>query len=151
MTAERHCFNDLASMIEEVHALFDTWENGACIECGSDDLNERMYRAKLAVHEWLANLVQHAQFPEEPEVVLEVRREDSRLECVIEDNSDGFDLAEQLHFRRQIADAFPERGMGLLLLHACTDDLTYMRQDDGRQRLQFRVSDDYKRPIDIPF
>lgn len=150
MTSERHRFNDLGSMIDEVHALFDTWENGGTRGC-IGDLTERMYRAKLAVHEWLANLVQHAQFPEHPEIVLEVRHEDSELECVIEDNSEGFDLAEQLQTRRQIADAFPERGMGLLILHACTYDLTYSRKDDGRQRLQFRVSDDYRRPIDIPF
>ena len=148
MTSERHRFDDLELMIDQVHALFDGWDDG---EVRSGYTSERLYRAKLAVHEWLANLVQHARFPEHPEVWLEVSSADSELECVIEDNSEGFDLAGQLRTRQQIADAFPERGMGLLLLHACAHDLSYMRKEDGWQRLRFRVSDGYKRPINIPF
>lgn len=148
MTSERHRFDNLESMIDQVHALFDGWDNG---EADSGYASERLHRAKLAVHEWLANLVQHARFPEHPEVWLEVSRGETALECVIEDNSEGFDLAGQLRTRQQIADAFPERGMGLLLLHACAHDLSYMRREDGWQRLRFRVSDGYRRPINIPF
>lgn len=148
MTSARHRFNDLALMIDQVHDLFDGWDECAC---DSTYESERLYRAKLAVHEWLANLVQHARFPENPEVWLEVNSAESVLECVIEDNSEGFDLAGQLRSREKIADAFPERGMGLLLLHACAHDLSYSRKDDGWQRLRFRVSDGYKRPINIPF
>jgi serine/threonine-protein kinase RsbW len=148
MTSERHRFDDLESMIDQVHALFEGWDD---VESGSSYSSERLHRARLAVHEWLANLIQHARFPENPEVWLEVNRAESELECVIEDNSDGFDLAGTLESRQKIADAFPERGMGLLLLNACTHDLTYMRNDAGRQQLRFRVSDGYKRPINIPF
>ncbi len=148
MTSERYRFNDLNSMIDQVHALFDRWDD---VEPATDYASERWYLAKLAVHEWLANLVQHAQFPDEPEVWLEVNRDGSSLECVIEDNSEGFDLAGQMRTRSRIADAFPERGMGLLLLHACAHDLTYLRRDDGWQRLRFRVDDGFQRPVNIPF
>lgn len=148
MQSERHRFNNLESMIDQVHALFDQWED---VGPGASYSSERLYRAKLAVHEWLANLVQHARFPDNPEVWLEVSRDDGQLECVIEDNSEGFDLEGQLRTRQRIADAFPERGMGLLLLHACTQDLSYMRKENGWQRLRFRVSDGYRRPINIPF
>lgn len=147
MQPERHRFDNLDTMIDQVHALFDAWQDRIQRGNGSE---ERWDRAKLAVHEWLANLVQHAQFPDNPEVWLELRPHDDALECLIEDNSDGFDLAGQMKTRAQIAEAFPERGMGLLLLHACAHDLTYLRKG-GWQHLRFRVSDVDKRPINIPF
>ena len=148
MTSERHHFDDLNTMIDEVHRLFETWAGGDPQFNGG---RERLHRAKLAVHEWLANLVQHAQFPDEPSISLEVHRSTEILECVIEDNSEGFDLAGQLSVRQKIEDAFPERGMGLLMLHACAHDLTYVRGANGRQKLRFRVTDEGCKSVDIPF
>lgn len=148
MATESHRFEDLESMIDQVHRLFDKWEQDWLCANGS---RESLYRAKLAVHEWLANLVQHAQFPEKPEVLLKVKREEGDLECVIEDNSNGFDLAGQMQSRHKLAEAFPERGMGLLLLQACAQDLSYRRVEEGRQRLRFRVADGQTRAVHIPF
>lgn len=148
MPVERHCFSDLNTIIDRIHSLFEAWEsrNHQC-----EREKDTLCRAKLAVHEWVANLIQHAAFGEHPEIWLELRARPRAIECVIEDNSDGFDLAGELNVRERILEAFPERGMGLLLLQACAEDLSYARNAAGRQRLAFRVADDQIRGVDIPF
>jgi len=49
------------------------------------------------------------------------------VECRIEDNSEGFNLDAALDARRHALHALPERGMGLLILHACSKDLRYVQ------------------------
>lgn len=150
MDSVTYTFEDLDTVIEQVHALFDTWE-------GDDYLPPSigvatLYQLKIAVHEWLANLVQHANFEQETtEVRLAVEPADERIFCVIEDNSDGFVLDMHLEIEPEYLDSLPERGMGLLILKICTEDLLYQRDErEGRNRLQFYVSPDHEDLQDIP-
>lgn len=145
-----HQFSDPATLIDRVHSVFENWEeNDSLPECLNEDV---VHRLKLAIHEWLANLVQHAEFRDRsPEISITVRTKTNGIECAIEDNSEGFDLNGQLSAKPGVIDAFPERGMGLLMIKACTEHLAYEELSDMRHRLQFIVSSDRDPWLNIPF
>ena len=149
MESVKQRFTSLGTVIEGVHALFDQWPEESMYS--GIDL-ETFSRMKLAVHEWMANLVQHADFGNrQPDISLDVWTEQNSIMCVVEDNSDGFDLDEYLVFCREALDTLPERGMGLLMLQACASGLVYGRISDGRNRLRFSVSADTEPWVNIPF
>ncbi|MEM6325703.1 MAG: ATP-binding protein [Bacteroidota bacterium] len=136
-----HQFFDLSSVIDEVHGLFDTWAEAGTLRPALDQDGEIVLR--LAVHEWIANLVQHAAFVERaPEISLQVEVEDASVRVVVEDTSRGFDLLGQLEAQSTLLDAPApsERGRGLLMLITCTHDLDYRPAREDRQRLSFRLA-----------
>ena len=136
-----HVFTDLDAVTDQVHALFDGWAEAGTFSTalGADGIDVM----RLAVHEWVANLVQHAAFPDgDVEITLETGVEGDGVRCALEDSSCGFDLAGQIEHQRSIMDAPApsERGRGLLMLVTSTDDLTYRPAADGlRQRITFVV------------
>lgn len=142
MDSQTYHFHDLTTVIDQVHGLFETWEAEPPSSVATD--HGLLHQLKLAVHEWLANLVQHASFENGlTQVSLTIRPEDDGVECVIEDNSNGFVLDAHLNIEPEYLDSLPERGMGLLILKICTDGLTYQRSEyGGYNRLQFFVSAD---------
>ncbi len=150
MDALTYTFEDLGTVIEQVHALFDTWEKAEYLPppIGLPTL----YQLKLATHEWLANLVQHANFEQETtRVHLTARPVDERIHCIIIDNSDGFVLDMHLEIEPEYLDSLPERGMGLLILKICTEELLYQRDEEkGENRLEFYVSPEHENLQDIP-
>jgi serine/threonine-protein kinase RsbW len=150
MRTQKYRFRDLDTLIEEVHRLFD---EGDFAESLSPVLDaQSVDLMKLAVHEWLANLVQHARFEtDQPSVQFEVRPNGTMVECVIEDNSSGFNFGSHLSARRSLLEAFPERGMGLLMLNACTEGLSYRQIDENQNRLEFAVSANRDPWFDVPF
>src|SRR5690606_37107327 len=126
--------------IDEVHALFDAWVEDDVFAGVIDEAG--LLVMKLAVHEWIANLVQHAVFRHgAPVVLVTVATEDAGVRCRIEDNSDGFDFRSQV--AQQEGAVFgpepTERGRGLLMMIACTEDLAYTTTEAGTQRLEFVV------------
>ena len=142
MDSQTYHFQDLDTIVDQVHALFEVWEAEhlpAAMDVGL------LYQTKLAVHEWLANLVQHANFETEvSDIALTIQPVQERICCIIEDNSDGFVLDTHLEIEPDYLDSLPERGMGLLILKICTEDLTYQRSElGGYNRLQFYVSADH--------
>ncbi|HET6566863.1 MAG TPA: ATP-binding protein [Rhodothermales bacterium] len=150
MNLGTHRFSDLGTVIDRVHALFSGWEEFAL--SGAEVDVQALCRVKLAAHEWLANLVQHATFDARcPEISLQLRIEGDRIDCTIEDNSDGFDLEEQLMQRNGLIEPYPERGMGLLMLNACTDELDYQPVDDNKNRLTFTITVNKDPWLEIPF
>ena len=150
MTLGKYRFRDLDAVIDRVHGLFECWEAEAAAQADLD--LQALYRMKLAVHEWLANLVQHACFGgRQPDILVELCFRDRHFECVIEDNSSGFDLEAQLVTRQEVLEAYPERGMGLLMLQACTKELSYRRVAGGRNRLIFTVSTNQDPWLPLPF
>lgn len=103
---------------------------------GSD--HDDVYMSQLLVHEWVANLVQHADFSEtEPEIAIRFENTGGSVRYVIEDNSNGFDLERYLRRSDQVDEPFPCRGMGLLMLNACSDHLAYRRVGPRHNRLEF--------------
>ena len=150
MEVTRQNFRRLDAIIDELHALFDDWESeGELLSHLDSDTIQLM---KLALHEWVANIVQHADFGDRtPEIELHVIPNGRRVRCVIEDNSLGFPLLEELEVRAEALEPFPERGMGLLMLDAATEYFRYSRLDDGRQKLEFTESGEKDPWLNIPF
>ncbi len=135
-----HRFTRLDSAIDELHALFDAWDAHGTLAPTLDDDGSSVLR--LAVHEWIANLVQHAAFPDGPEILLDVHVEADAVRCVIEDASVGFDFAGQVETQHAVLDgpAPSERGRGLLMLITCTEALSFRpAARGGRQRISFCV------------
>jgi serine/threonine-protein kinase RsbW len=150
MTSTKLRSRDLTTLIDHVHEFFESWESRADGVASFDP--DTLQRTKLAVHEWLANLIQHAEFDNRvPDIRIEFRPNGQSIQCVIEDNSAGFDLDGQLHIRKNALDVCPERGMGLLMLQACTAGLSYYQTDNDRQCLEFEVSSAQDPWLNIPF
>ena len=143
-------FRDLDLIIDQVHEIFEQWiDDGSFSATPHPEMLEML---KLSVHEWMANIIQHAKFEDrQPEVVLDMTPNGKSIYCVIEDNSEGFDLNERLVIQQAALEALPERGMGLLILKTCTDHLTYTQVETGRFRLEFSVSADNDSCLNIPF
>lgn len=136
----RHLFRDLSTVIDSVHALVDGWVAAGTLAPALDADSAEVLR--LALHEWIANLVQHATFPRGVEIALEVEPGPESVFCAVEDTSAGFDFAGQIDRQQAILDAPApsERGRGLLMLMTCTDDLSFVTAADGRrQRISFHV------------
>lgn len=135
-----HTFHDIDHVIDEVHDLFDGWVR----ESTSDGTVEKygLLIMKLAVHEWIANLVQHAVFEVDPPTIrLAISLRDSGLHCLVEDNSEGFDFQSQIKEQTQLLNkpVPSERGRGLLMMLACTEDFVYETNSEGLQHLEFVV------------
>jgi serine/threonine-protein kinase RsbW len=136
-----HHFDNLETLIDQAHALFVGWATDHALAPGIDA--HTVYQLKLAVHEWLANLVQHANFSRCPtDISLTIEPEGEKLRCTIRDNSDGFDMDAHLDIEPSFLDAFPERGMGILLLKICTEELSYQRLPHGTNSLEFTIAAD---------
>lgn len=133
-------FTRLDHAIDEVHALFDAWAENGALDGSLDEDGASVLR--LAVHEWVANLVQHAAFPAGARITLEIEPGKSVVRCAIEDSSVGFDFAGQVEQQHAILDAPApsERGRGLLMLITCTEALSFRPATDGHgQRIAFSV------------
>lgn len=149
MTITRQCFSVLDEVIDDLHSVFAMWESNGALHPLDPDTVQLM---KLAVHEWIANLVQHAEFKTDPpEIILDVFPNGRSVRCVIFDNSVGFDAAYHLKNRMAKLEPLPERGMGLLMLNAATEYFDYSRSEKGLHKLEFSVSSDLDPWLNIPF
>jgi serine/threonine-protein kinase RsbW len=150
MEITRQSFTELNVVIDDLHDAFAVWEANGAFSPHLDP--ETIQLMKLAVHEWVANLVQHADFLDrEPNIILDVYPNGRSVRCVIQDNSKGFDAAKQLKKRMENLEPYPERGMGLLMLNAATEYFKYQRAENGLHRLEFSVSSDLDPWLNLPF
>ena len=152
-----YTFTDFDRAVDRFHALCDEWaEDGAIPEViGHDGLHV----LRLAVHEWMANLIQHARYDGPREVRLDVDVEADAVRVAIEDTSRGFDFASQIERQAEIlaAPAPSERGRGLLMLVSFAEDLQFRPVGEGGpQRIAFALRDPLKgdlgalfRPADL--
>ena len=150
MEVTRQCFTRLDAVIDELHKLFEEWEREDALLSHLDEDTQQLF--KLAVHEWVANLVQHADFADRhPVVTMDVIPNGRRIRCIIEDNSEGFGFPDQIDVQRSKLTPVPERGMGLLMLNAACEYFEYSHTDKGTRRLEFTVSADKDSWLNIPF
>lgn len=138
-------YTDLDTAIDEVRVLVDRWADQV-----RPNAHERMpdgqtlRYTQLVLHEWLANLAQHASFPDPPPVIrIHLRAEQRHVYCTVEDNSTGFDVDAHLDLQETNAEALPERGMGLRIIHACTDSFAYHSTDQQKYRFEFSIPADH--------
>ncbi|WP_103028957.1 ATP-binding protein [Salinibacter altiplanensis] len=134
-------YTDLDCAIDEVRSLSDDWPPPA--QNGTVD-DETLHCMCLVLHEWIANLHQHAHFQNNtPRVEIQLTCNAEQVDCSVLDNSNGFDLASYLPTDDEDPEAFPERGMGLRIIEACTDELSYSPTEDGLHRFKFIIPSDH--------
>lgn len=139
-------YTDLNRALDEVRSGLSTWVDAQ----NEGPSPEAVRYAQLVLHEWIANLLQHGDFSSrEPKIKIHVTSEDRHVSCSILDNSKGFDLDAHLptqHFSMSEGepDTLPERGMGLRIINACTDSLSYSSTEAGLQRFEFFIPADHE-------
>ena len=133
-------FSDLELAIDDTHALFAEW-----IDAADAAANARtLHHACLVLHEWLANLVQHADFQgRTPEVAIRLFPSPNKIRCVVVDNSKGFELEHRLEMQTTNALPFPERATVLRFIDARTDSISYHRIGGNRHQFEFSISTDH--------
>lgn len=138
-------FSDLELALNTTHAFFEEWLD-ASEQTTADPAQgaHPLHHARLVLHEWIANLVQHADFQERtPEVLIRVEPDKNKVHGTVVDNSEGFPFEHRLETQTTNALPFPERAMGLRFIDACTDSVSYGRTDDGRYQFEFSISIDH--------
>lgn len=122
----------LDEAIDDMRALLCTSDESPLPDVSLSD--EILEYVRIVIHEWVVNLIQHAEFRgATPTVEMEFQFENRHVSCVVKDNSEGFDLEHQLSVQQQTPPPFPERGMGLRIIHACTREMSYRSGADGWQ------------------
>ena len=137
-------YTDLNRALDDVQPLLNDWTRR--LEDGSTPMpsTEHLRYARLVLHEWIANLLQHAGFSDRaPSISIHLSTENRHVYCSVVDNSTGFDLEHHLPAQEDAVESFPERGMGLRIIDACTDTLTYTSIEAGRHRFAFSIPSDH--------
>lgn len=135
-------YTDLDQALDEVRTLLQEWSNG--LADNSAPRPETVRYTQLVLHEWIANLLQHAHFgTRSPTIKIRLASENRHVTCVVIDNSEGFELEERLPSQNDTMENLPERGMGLRIINACTEHLSYTSTDAGRNRFEFSIPADH--------
>lgn len=143
MDAITRRFSDLDLALDDMHTLFEEWITEAT-DAADKAAAHALHHTRLVLHEWLANLVQHADFQERsPEICIRVRPTPDKIHCIVVDNSNGFEFEHQLKVQTTSALPFPERAMGLRFIDACTESFSYHRTDSGLHQFEFSISTDH--------
>lgn len=135
-------YTNLDRALNEVRSALEQWvaQQDETLAPGAETIRY----TQLVLHEWIANLLQHASFCDRtPHVQIRLSCENRHITCVVLDNSEGFDLAEELPSRGETMDTLPERGMGLRIINACTDTLSYTTTASGLHRFEFSIPADH--------
>jgi len=137
-------YTDLDRALDEIQPLLDDWTRHLASESTPVPATEHLRYVRLVLHEWIANLLQHAHFDGRgPTLLIRLSTENRHIYCAITDNSTGFDLEHHLPTQEDAVGSLPERGMGLRIINACTDSLSYTPTDAGRHRLAFSIPSDH--------
>jgi serine/threonine-protein kinase RsbW len=135
-------YSDLDRALDEVRSVLEDWSD--TLDDTSVPRSQTIRYAQLVLHEWIANLLQHADFEDRaPTIRIRLSAEQDQVRCAVIDNSDGFDLAGQLPAQEEAMEDLPERGMGLRIINACTEHLSYRPTDGGRHRFEFSIPADH--------
>jgi anti-sigma regulatory factor (Ser/Thr protein kinase) len=135
-------YTNLDRALDEVRSVLEEWV--AEQDPTATPSEETVRYTQLVLHEWIANLLQHGHFDDRsPTVQIRLSTENRHVTCTVIDNSEGFDLTERLPAEEDPADELPERGMGLRIIDACTDHLSYSSTESGRHRFEFSIPADH--------
>jgi serine/threonine-protein kinase RsbW len=135
-------YSDLDRALDEVRSVLQEWFTEH--EVASPPSAETLRYTQLVLHEWIANLLQHGDFGNRsPSIQIRLTTEDRHVTCAVIDNSEGFNFREQLPSREETMDDLPERGMGLRIINACTDSVSYTQTESGRYRFEFSIPADH--------
>lgn len=143
MSEFRKEYTDLDRALDEIPSALEEWLD---TQKNPRPTEDTVYHARLVLHEWIANLHQHADFEEEPPTVeIHLVSVDRHIDCSVTDNSEGFDLETHLPTKpKELVEVLPDRGMGLRIINACTKSVSYSPTDDGHHRFEFFIPSDHE-------
>lgn len=129
----------LVRIIDCLHERFATWTTQEVLAPAIDA--DVLCRAHLAAHEWLADLIQHADFQDRlPQIAFSVWTDGNRLRCLIADNSEGLDhIDQEPGLLPAECEAMPEPVMRWLFIRACTDRVAYRPFGNQGYGLEFSI------------
>lgn len=135
-------FTDLDRALDEVRSLLYDWSTD--LAEASSPPPEAIRYTQLVLHEWIANLLQHADFGDRsPSIEIHLTSEDRHITCTVIDNSEGFNLQQRLPSQEEAMEDLPERGMGLRIIDACTTKISYDATENGCHRFKFSIPADH--------
>lgn len=142
MSALTREFTDLDRALDEVRSLLHDWST--TLGEPSTPPPETIRYSQLVLHEWIANLLQHADFDgRPPSVEIRLTTQDRHVMGTVVDNSEGFDFRERLPTEEEAMDGLPERGMGLRIISACTGDVSYTSDKENYHHFEFSIPADH--------
>ena len=135
-------YSDLDRALDEVRSVLHDWST--TLDETSAPSGETIRYTQLVLHEWIANLLQHADFAgRSPSIEIRLTTHKRHVTCTVVDNSEGFDLEDRLPERDEAMEELPERGMGLRIIDACTGELSYTSPEAGTCRFEFSIPADH--------
>lgn len=135
-------YTDLDRALDEVRSILEEWS--ATLDDPTIPSSETFRYTQLVLHEWIANLLQHADFNGRTSTIqIRLSTENRHIYCVVIDNSEGFDLGERLPSQEETMENLPERGMGLRIINACTGSLSYNSTASDRHHFEFSIPADH--------
>ena len=135
-------YSDLDRALDEVRSILEEWL--ASLDEDTLPDSETIRYTQLVLHEWIANLLQHADFDDRaPVVEIRLSADGQHVHCTVVDNSEGFELADRLPSKDETMEDLPERGMGLRIINACTTQLSYSSEDSNLHHLEFSIPGDH--------
>ncbi len=124
----------LGSQIKELDRVLDWFQ-----EVGANALSEAAsYQCQLLLSEGFSNAVVHAHQgkPSDTPIEIQIRLSDDRVEILIWDRGEGFDLLDRLRMLSERGISSCEvGGRGLLILSTLTSRIDYQSCQDGRNCL----------------
>ncbi|PSQ96170.1 MAG: ATP-binding protein [Bacteroidetes bacterium SW_9_63_38] len=134
-------YSDLDHALDEVRSVLHDWSRN--LNDASVPRGETIHYTQLVLHEWIANLLQHADFADRPpSIEIRLTTQNRHITCSVIDNSEGFDLKKRLPEREEMEE-LPERGMGLRIIDACTGELSYTSTGAGTYCFKFFIPADH--------
>lgn len=147
-------YTDLEGALPAIRsALRAAWPDVSPSDSDSSAGGPRRTRhyVQLVVHEWIANLMRHATFADTPRISVRVLLHHNSAQCDITDNSYGFDFESVLSTMGAHAAPLPESGMGLRIIDACTDGVSYHRASALHHRFTASIPYDHDPWMNVLF
>lgn len=147
-------YTDLEGALPAIRtALHAAWTNACPSDTDASEGPPRRTRhyMQLVVHEWVANLTRHATFTDPPRISVRVLLNQDAAQCEITDNSRGFDLESVLSTMGVHTTPFPESGMGLRIIDACTNGVSYHRASALHHRFTASIPYDHDPWMNVLF
>ena len=142
-------YSDLETALDDIRTTLTEWAEA---DTSAGPSADTLRHTRVVLQEWFANLLEHAHFGDRaPSVQIRLHTDDEDVHCVVLDNSEGFDFDGRLPPSSEPIDGLPERGMGLRIMDACTDALSYRPHADGLYRLEFSIPADHDPWLSTPF
>jgi len=108
--------------MRRVNGAYDELVESAGLDAARTGVADEM---KLAMHEGIANIVEHGQLAPDEEICIRWTFDEKGITCLVRSGGEAFDMGA-VEAVRPDPDSLPEGGFGLYLLQTLTDEISYV-------------------------